>query len=243
MRETGWVPKTADLRYIRDISHLSSDPLASPLVGSRHSAGPSEEALEVLAGGREASLSDAGESSSIFSAVLTNGGGGGSVGSNSSGGFLKRPRLPTRTLTSSTVASAGGSDSGTTAHGNTNGNNGANGSHAPPGLTSLSSQDLAASVGSERVGIADVWDPQRSMLVTRPGARSGTPHGPNLIETAAQAIPSKAREPNWARSNPVSHWRVCRDRISGMAFSPDASLLAITAEDGSLRIVDVEGEK
>lgn len=42
--------------------------------------------------------------------------------------------------------------------------------------------------------------------------------------------------------NPMSAWRVARHSINDMAFSPDAQKLAVVADDGLLRVIDVASE-
>uniref|UniRef100_V5E4M9 Uncharacterized protein n=1 Tax=Kalmanozyma brasiliensis (strain GHG001) TaxID=1365824 RepID=V5E4M9_KALBG len=59
----------------------------------------------------------------------------------------------------------------------------------------------------------------------------------------ASGLSGKGKETAWSRLNPVSHWAVSKTRITDFAFSPDYSHVAITAEDGILRIADVNSER
>ncbi|PNS14229.1 hypothetical protein CAC42_6742 [Sphaceloma murrayae] len=45
------------------------------------------------------------------------------------------------------------------------------------------------------------------------------------------------------KTNPVSYWRLGRQKINSMAFSPDGTHLAVVSEDGMLKIIDFLKEK
>ncbi|WVW85032.1 hypothetical protein I302_107068 [Kwoniella bestiolae CBS 10118] len=47
----------------------------------------------------------------------------------------------------------------------------------------------------------------------------------------------------WAGKNPIAAWKIEKVKISAMAYSPDGRFLAIAAEDGNLRMVDVAEEQ
>ncbi|KAE8224515.1 hypothetical protein CF319_g2605 [Tilletia indica] len=115
------------------------------------------------------------------------------------------------------------------------------------------------------------WDPTKCMIVTRPGFGTFTsPRGndsvgaptllPALFEAldghskggtadedtggwASLSVPGKNKDVPWMKCNPVSHWRVSRKRITDFAFSPDLLHVALTCEDGNLRIVDLGSER
>ncbi|KAJ2081662.1 hypothetical protein H4R24_002186 [Coemansia sp. RSA 988] len=44
------------------------------------------------------------------------------------------------------------------------------------------------------------------------------------------------------KSNPVAYWKVSNSPITSIAFSPDAQRVAVTSEDGALRIIDYPSE-
>mgnify|MGYP000389097164 CR=1 FL=1 len=169
------------------------------------------------------------------STATTSTGSGGGSGSS----FFRRPNLGrsgTATSHTATTIPAGGAANKEVS------------SALPPGLSDLTYQDVMILGGHDKLAVADVWEPESSMLVTRPGLPTSHPYGPNSIDVAALTgtaigTPYKAKEPTWSKVNPVSHWKVSKSKITDMAFSPDASLLALTSEDGSLRIVDVQQER
>ncbi|WFD29411.1 hypothetical protein MSPP1_000420 [Malassezia sp. CBS 17886] len=74
----------------------------------------------------------------------------------------------------------------------------------------------------------DGWDSRTSVLVSRP--------------VSGGSARATSRETPWARLNPVSHWRVSRRALTDFAFSPDRLQVAVVAEDGLLRIVDMDAE-
>ncbi|TKX18408.1 putative catabolite repression protein creC [Elsinoe australis] len=45
------------------------------------------------------------------------------------------------------------------------------------------------------------------------------------------------------KTNPVSYWRLGRQKINNIAFSPDGTHLAVVSEDGTLKIIDFLKEK
>ena len=45
------------------------------------------------------------------------------------------------------------------------------------------------------------------------------------------------------KTNPVAVWKTTNQRINGMEFSPDGSLLAAVCEDGTLRVYDYMREQ
>lgn len=45
------------------------------------------------------------------------------------------------------------------------------------------------------------------------------------------------------KTNPVAAWKATSQRINGMEFSPDGTMLAIVSEDGTLRIYDYMKEQ
>ncbi|KDN41860.1 hypothetical protein K437DRAFT_269547 [Tilletiaria anomala UBC 951] len=240
-KETGWFPKLSSPVYVRRLERQRDESVSSvgagepcmnsPLAGSFSHAhrkpndGFQDRALEGLipqANVDPATRTIPQSSSSPAAASPIN------------GSSFRRPDLGPRTLTSSTSATAASHAAS---------DNGAGASKAPAGLSPLLPAELALLGGPSVLAIADVWNPQAGMLVTRPGVPIGYSSAPNLIDLAvAGAITGPKKEPNWSKLNPISHWRVSREKITGMAFSPDASLLAVTSEDGYLRIIDVQAE-
>lgn len=102
------------------------------------------------------------------------------------------------------------------------------------------------------------------LLVTKPGSvpiASGLPSGSSLhsreyqqaLAAAAVAaanansngngLSGKGKQTSWTLLNPVSHWALSKTRITDFAFSPDYSHVAIVAEDGILRIADINSER
>ena len=53
----------------------------------------------------------------------------------------------------------------------------------------------------------------------------------------------KSMQTGLDKANPLAVWKVTNQRINGMEFSPDGSLLAVVSEDGSLRICDYMKEQ
>lgn len=165
-----------------------------------------------------------------------------------------RPMLGARTVTSSTTTTH--PDGGDT-----------NLSSSSGSATHLPKAKINAAPGtlSQRRQAADsTSDGQPLLLVTKPGSvpiASGLPSGVSLqsreYQQAAAAaavaaanansngngLSGKGKETSWSRLNPVSHWAVCKTRITDFAFSPDYSHVAIVAEDGILRIADVNSER
>ncbi|CAD6905250.1 unnamed protein product [Tilletia controversa] len=115
------------------------------------------------------------------------------------------------------------------------------------------------------------WDSVNCIIVTRPGFGTFTsPRGndsvgapsllPGLFEPlnghdrgataeeetggwASLSVPGKNKDASWVKYNPVSHWHVSRKRITDFAFSPDLVHVALTSEDGNLRIMDLGSER
>ena len=91
-----------------------------------------------------------------------------------------------------------------------------------------------------------------AMLVTKPGAApiaSGLPSGASMKSASSvhsinpMGTSGKGKETPWAKLNPVSHWRISHTKITDFAFSPDFAHVAIVAEDGVLRIADINSER
>ncbi|WWC71064.1 uncharacterized protein I206_105017 [Kwoniella pini CBS 10737] len=64
----------------------------------------------------------------------------------------------------------------------------------------------------------------------------------NLLNT----LPAKSKKEDlgsWAGKNPIAAYKIDKVKISAMAYSPDGRFLAIAAEDGNLRMVDVAEEQ
>ena len=53
---------------------------------------------------------------------------------------------------------------------------------------------------------------------------------------------SKGKDGGSAQMNPVGYWRVSKHAVTDLAFSPTNTQVAITAEDGIMRIVDLDSE-
>ncbi|GAC97412.1 hypothetical protein PHSY_004998 [Pseudozyma hubeiensis SY62] len=167
-----------------------------------------------------------------------------------------RPMMGTRTVTSSTTTTTTQTDVGDT-----------NLSTSSGSVTNLSKMRTGVAPGtlSQRRQAADSGSGgQPLLLVTKPGAvpiTSGLPSGGSLhsreYQQAAAAaavaaanaasngngLSGKGKETSWSRLNPVSHWAVSKTRITDFAFSPDYSHVALVAEDGILRIADVNSER
>ena len=96
-------------------------------------------------------------------------------------------------------------------------------------------EDTAAS--SQRPDPDARWDYNRSLFVSHPQDVLGE-------EGAATGgwWPSKGKDGASGQMNPVSYWRVSKRAVTDFAFSPTNTQVAITAEDGILRIVDVDSE-
>lgn len=169
-----------------------------------------------------------------------------------------RPVLGSRTVTSSTHAT-------TTTH-----NDAAEGaavSSSSGSATHLSkpkSHTPAGTLSQRRQAADPSSSGQPLLLVTKPGSvpiASGLPSGAALhsreYQQAAAAaavaaanagsngngLSGKGKETSWARLNPVSHWAVAKTRITDFAFSPDYSHVALVADDGILRISDLNAER
>ncbi|EST05141.2 WD40 repeat [Kalmanozyma brasiliensis GHG001] len=163
-----------------------------------------------------------------------------------------RPMLGNRTVTSSTATTTTQADIGDTNLSTSSGS----ATHLPKPRNGVAPGTL-----SQRRQAADsTSDGQPLLLVTKPGSvpiASGIPSGNSLhsreYQQAAAAaavaaanasgLSGKGKETAWSRLNPVSHWAVSKTRITDFAFSPDYSHVAITAEDGILRIADVNSER
>ncbi|KAJ1026762.1 hypothetical protein NDA16_002059 [Ustilago loliicola] len=167
-----------------------------------------------------------------------------------------RPVLGARTVTSSTTTTTTHPDAGET-----------NLSSSSGSATHLPKAKINAAPGtlSQRRQPADsTSESQPLLLVTKPGSvpiASGLPSGASLqsreYQQAAAAaavaaanansngngLSGKGKETSWFRLNPVSHWAVSKTRITDFAFSPDYSHVAIVAEDGILRIANVNSER
>nr|XP_018262037.1 uncharacterized protein I303_05052 [Kwoniella dejecticola CBS 10117]OBR84195.1 hypothetical protein I303_05052 [Kwoniella dejecticola CBS 10117] len=64
----------------------------------------------------------------------------------------------------------------------------------------------------------------------------------NLLST----LPAKSKKEDigsWAGKNPIAAYKIDKVKVSAMAYSPDGRFLAIAAEDGNLRMVDVAEEQ
>ncbi|TKY89301.1 hypothetical protein EX895_001832 [Sporisorium graminicola] len=168
-----------------------------------------------------------------------------------------RPMLGTRTVTSSTATTTAQAEIGDTNLSSSSGS----ASHLP----AKPRNSVAPGTLSQRRQAADSdSDAQPLLLVTKPGSvpiTSGLPSGASLhsreYQQAAAAaavaaanansngngLSGKGKETSWSRLNPVSHWAVSKTRITDFAFSPDYSHAAIVAEDGILRIADVNSER
>lgn len=168
-----------------------------------------------------------------------------------------RPMLGARTITSSTATTTTQADIGDTNLSSSSGSV----SHLP----AKPRNGVAPGTLSQRRQGADTSsDGQPLLLVTKPGSvpiTSGLPSGASLhsheYQQAAAAaavavanassngngLSGKGKETSWSRLNPVSHWAVSKTRITDFAFSPDYSHVALVAEDGILRIADVNSER
>ncbi|SNX83859.1 related to WD40 repeat protein CreC [Melanopsichium pennsylvanicum] len=164
-----------------------------------------------------------------------------------------RPILGARTVTISTTTIATQADGDDANMSSSSGSD----THLPKSKNSLTPGTL-----SQRRHAADS-SPEGPplLLVTKPGSvpiASGLPSGASLhsreYQQAAAAaavansangngLSGKGRETPWSRLNPVSHWSVCKSRITDFAFCPDHSHVAIVAEDGILRIADINSER
>ncbi|WRT68081.1 uncharacterized protein IL334_005056 [Kwoniella shivajii] len=47
----------------------------------------------------------------------------------------------------------------------------------------------------------------------------------------------------WAGKNPIAAWKIEKTKVTAMAYSPDGRFLAVAAEDGNLRMIDVAEEQ
>ncbi|WWC88350.1 uncharacterized protein L201_003260 [Kwoniella dendrophila CBS 6074] len=67
----------------------------------------------------------------------------------------------------------------------------------------------------------------------------------NLLGTSA--LNSKKKEDKdfgqWAGKNPIAAYKIEKVKISAMSYSPDGRFLAVAAEDGNLRMIDVAEEQ
>ncbi|PWY99541.1 WD40 repeat-like protein [Testicularia cyperi] len=164
-----------------------------------------------------------------------------------------RPGLGQRTATASTATTNDAAETVTSSTSSDSVPHQAPRRDSRPGL-------LAAGGVSSRQSDGSETEREPLLLVTKPGAppiASGLAPGSlqarqfQEAATAAAAAASlstngmsgKGKETPWARLNPVSHWAVSRTRITDFAFSPDFSHVAIVAEDGILRIANINTER
>lgn len=80
------------------------------------------------------------------------------------------------------------------------------------------------------------WNPLESVFVSYPPEGTTEEQGNNGWRI------TKPKEVSWSSLNPVSYWRVSNRGITDLAFSPDNTSVAIVAEDGVLRVVDLDSE-
>ncbi|GAB00071.1 uncharacterized protein L969DRAFT_97295 [Mixia osmundae IAM 14324] len=88
----------------------------------------------------------------------------------------------------------------------------------------------------------------RQQTPTDPASPRSASQGSGIAAQLALEVPLAddlivSRPPTKTRINPISHWKVSRKGLTDLAFSPDTSHLAITSEDGALRIVDADSER
>ena len=167
-----------------------------------------------------------------------------------------RPMLGARTVTSSTTTTTTQAEVGDTSLSTSSGS----ATHLPKFRSSVPPGTLS----QRRQAVDSTSEGQPLLLVTKPGSvpiTSGLPSGASLhsreYQQAAAAaavaaanassngngLSGKGKETSWSRLNPVSHWSVSKTRITDFAFSPDYSHVALVAEDGILRIADVNSER
>lgn len=167
-----------------------------------------------------------------------------------------RPMLGARTVTSSTATTTTQTDIADT--------NLSIGSSSAANLVKPRTGLAPATLSQRRQAADPTSEGQPLLVVTKPGAvpiTSGLPSGaalpsPEYQQAAAAAavaaansnsygngLSGKGKETSWSRLNPVSHWAVSKTRITDFAFSPDYSHVALVAEDGILRIADVNSER
>ncbi|KAJ1597249.1 hypothetical protein NDA14_001987 [Ustilago hordei] len=221
-------------------------------VGS--TASSSSAALQIAVGGAPGTPSSAAMSASITSAsnasTCSNAAAAARLAATTSD---SRPMLGHRTLTSSTTT--------TTNHPDARDTNLSTSSGSATHLPKAANINAAPGTLSQRRQTADSTSHgQPLLLVTKPGSvpiASGLPFGaslqsPEYQQAAAAAVNAnsngnglsgKGKETSWSRLNPVSHWAVTKTRITDFAFSPDYSHVAIVAEDGILRIADLNSER
>ncbi|CBQ73231.1 related to WD40 repeat protein CreC [Sporisorium reilianum SRZ2] len=168
-----------------------------------------------------------------------------------------RPMLGARTVTSSTATTTTQADVGDTNLSTSSGSV----SHLP---TKPRNGVAPGTLSQRRQATDSSSEGQPLLLVTKPGSvpiTSGLPSGSSVhsreYQQAAAAaavaaanassngngLSGKGKETSWSRLNPVSHWAVSKTRITDFAFSPDYSHVALVAEDGILRIADVNSER
>lgn len=75
------------------------------------------------------------------------------------------------------------------------------------------------------------WDPNLQVVATSP--QGVLPSSPQRRQRGKEAI---------GPANPIAHWRVARAPLTGLEFCPTQPLLAVTSEDGCLRLIDVDQE-
>ncbi|WFC98237.1 hypothetical protein MYAM1_000962 [Malassezia yamatoensis] len=73
---------------------------------------------------------------------------------------------------------------------------------------------------------------------------SHSPTGPTLEDATSHGWRlTKPKEIAWSSLNPLSCWRVSRKAVTDFAFSPDNKQVAVTSDDGILRIIDLSSER
>ncbi|KAN0064747.1 hypothetical protein ACQY0O_001804 [Thecaphora frezii] len=152
-----------------------------------------------------------------------------------------RPSIGHRSLTASTSTA----DPSDAAGSMSNGSIGA-GRRPKAGLATA-----ANPLGSRSQASRNLDNAEPLLLVTKPGSvpiASGIPSGKakgdlGAFSSSPNGLSGKGKETPWSRMNPVSHWRVSKTKVTDFAFSPDFSHVAIVAEDGVLRVADINSER
>ncbi|KAG8631154.1 hypothetical protein KVT40_000294 [Elsinoe batatas] len=70
----------------------------------------------------------------------------------------------------------------------------------------------------------------------------GTENGVDRHSISLMEVKKSVQSRN-QKTNPVSYWRVARQKVNNIAFSPDGTHLAVVSEDGTLKIIDFLKEK
>ncbi|EPQ30360.1 uncharacterized protein PFL1_01886 [Pseudozyma flocculosa PF-1] len=159
-----------------------------------------------------------------------------------------RPSIGQRSLTASTSTTAGDASDGATPSNEPSTSVGETAARLGPSVGSSSAGPSTARTRAGRVGREDG---EPLMLVTKPGGvpiASGLPSGKSRGDLgsysgSANGLSGKGKETPWSRMNPVSHWRLSKSKVTDFAFSPDFSHVAIVAEDGVLRVADINSER